>query len=150
MTSSRKFRHLVSSEQRPAVRNARSVMGLAIACGLFGLMSVSSLLAEGVDQNRPVTPILRVEPNYPDAALDTCAIGHVVVRFTVREDSMLEGVQFLESEPPGLFDMEVREILSYWQFQPALKDGAPVSTRVEQRFDFQPPAECVPLQPGSQ
>ena len=65
-----------------------------------------------------ITPISKVDPIYPREAIRAgVAKGKVVARLSIDEKGLVTEVRIVESDPPGVFDKEVRRALSQWKFQ---------------------------------
>jgi TonB family protein len=74
---------------------------------------------------RPPDPLHKVDPKYiADAVLDRVE-GIVRLSAVIRKDGRVESVELLKHLDDRL-DKSAEEALGKWQFQPALRDGAPV------------------------
>jgi len=97
----------------------------------LGRWSPGDVAAEG-----DVIPIVRIEPEWPRAAVLDQIEGRVKVRITILPDGTVGNVEILESEPRGLFDTNTRRAVLKWKFKPAVKDGQAISTQADQIIDF--------------
>lgn len=88
-----------------------------------------------VDQ--PPRPILRDRPIYPPRAIRRNIEGYVRVLFIVNPRGLVEDTEVLESDPGDIFVEAVRQAVSNWRFEPAMKDGKPVYLRVVTNLYFQ-------------
>jgi protein TonB len=90
----------------------------------------------GADQN--VIPIVRVEPVYPQRALDRGIEGWVEVEFTVTEVGGVSEPTILGSRPSGVFDRAALRAIERWKYEPKVVDGQPVPRPgMRNRFLFQ-------------
>jgi TonB family protein len=85
--------------------------------------------------------IVRVEPNYPSAAMRQKIEGAVVLEAVVQTDGRLQDIKVVKSldKQYGL-DQAALDAATKWLFEPGTKDGKPVSVRVtlEMRFAIEP------------
>lgn len=75
-------------------------------------------------------------PPYPSGAVAYCVEGYVVVEGDVQPDGSVSNVHIVDSQPSYVFDEAARAI-EQWRFVPACEEGEPVSSRFNQRIDFQ-------------
>lgn len=92
-------------------------------------------LAEKSDGTRKARLIYHTEPPYPPEAREKNIEGSVIVGFTVNRQGVPEGIQVKRSLYPSL-DQAAVEAVSKWRFEPALKDGQPVSMWMEAEVSF--------------
>jgi protein TonB len=79
----------------------------------------------GADQNE--IPIVRVEPVYPQRALDRGIEGWVEVEFTVTEVGSISEPTILRSHPSAVFNKAALRAIERWKYEPKVVDGQPVS-----------------------
>lgn len=60
-----------------------------------------------------VEPSILLQPKYPQAALDKCIEGTVVVKYRVGEDHEPVDPVILEANPPGYFEQSAVESLEH-------------------------------------
>ena len=96
---------------------------VAVAAGMFGAPAFAMQDRELVE----VEP-----PAYPRAAERREIEGHVVVRYNVTPEGVVDGVEVVESAPSGIFDRAVMRALEQWRYAAA----AETTEGVERRFDF--------------
>jgi TonB family protein len=83
------------------------------------------LLGAAPLEMRPPDPLHKVDPKYiADAVLERVE-GIVRLSAIIRKDGRVESVELLKHLDDRL-DKSAEEALGKWQFQPALRDGAPV------------------------
>lgn len=86
--------------------------------------------------SRAPVPVNTPAPLYPRDAARRGVEGSVVVEFTITAVGDTADIEIVESNPPGVFDAEVRRTVGQWKFQPALENGRPAEKRVRQTIDF--------------
>ncbi|HXT64857.1 MAG TPA: TonB family protein [Pyrinomonadaceae bacterium] len=99
---------------------------------------------ERQSQNRKVTLIYRVEPDYTPDARDKQIEGTVVLGLTVGHDGLPQSIQIKKSLFPSLDESAVNAVRK-WRFEPALKDAQPVSMYLQVEFYFAPDARQTDL-----
>ncbi len=84
-----------------------------------------------------VTPIVRIEPQYPRKAAMQGTQGWVLLSFDITETGAVDNVQVLKSQPRRVFDMAAKRALLKWKYKPQMEDGKPVVKRGETvQLDF--------------
>ncbi|MDX1442214.1 MAG: energy transducer TonB [Gammaproteobacteria bacterium] len=96
----------------------------------------SSGAAESGGETRSIQPVRMEAPEYPRSALRRGEEGYVVIEFTVQTDGSTTDLEVIESEPRNTFDREAMRAVSRWRFEPALRDGRPVQTRLQHTIEF--------------
>lgn len=86
-------------------------------------------------QSRKARLIYHTEPSYPPDAREKKIEGAVVLRFTVNHEGVPQSIQVKKSLYPSL-DQAAVEAVSKWRFEPAMKDGQPVSMWLEAEVNF--------------
>ena len=88
--------------------------------------------------DRGVTPMVRVQPQYPRKAAMEGIEGWVKLRFDVNESGTVENAEVLAAEPPRVFDSAARQAVLNWRYKPQTENGKPVRLNgIEVRLDFQ-------------
>lgn len=91
----------------------------------------------GGSGDRGVTPMVRVQPQYPRKAAMEGIEGWVKVRFDVNESGSVENAVVVASEPPRVFDASARQAVLNWRYKPQTQDGKPVRMDgLEVQLDF--------------
>lgn len=75
-------------------------------------------------------------PEYPSSALRSRQSGSVVVSFTVDPDGRTSNVKVVSSTTRHIFDRAAMNAVRSYRFTPAMKDGVAVSSRRQQKIDF--------------
>ena len=76
--------------------------------------------------DRKAKVIYRVEPEYPEDARAKKIEGTVLLGFTIDHDGLPQSIQVKRSLYPSL-DQSAIDAVRKWRFEPALKNGQPVS-----------------------
>jgi TonB family protein len=79
-----------------------------------------------------------VMPQMPDSARRKGITGWVEVVFTVTEKGDVADAEIRNSSPEEVFDDAALKAVRAWRFEPATKDGTPISTRTMIRLKFDP------------
>ena len=80
----------------------------------------------------------RVEPEYPKSAKETKKGGEVLLQFTIDENGSPKDIVALTNLGFGL-EVAAIEALKKSTFDPATKDGKPISIQVQAPYKFTPP-----------
>lgn len=89
--------------------------------------------------NQSEIPIVRVEPVYPQRALDRGIVGWVDVEFTVTEVGGVSEPKVLGAQPSSIFNRAALRAIERWKYEPKMVDGQPVSRpgmRMRLRFEL--------------
>jgi protein TonB len=93
--------------------------------------------AAAAGDTRDARAVRTVQPAYPPEALRRRQEGWVEVEFTIGIDGRVRDVSVLRAQPLRVFDREAIRAMQQWTFEPALRDGQPVESRLRRRFEFQ-------------
>lgn len=85
--------------------------------------------------DRKAKVIYRVDPEYPEDARAKKIEGTVLLGFTIDHDGLPQGIQVKRSLYPSV-DQSAIESVRKWRFEPALKNGQPVSMWVNVEVYF--------------
>lgn len=72
----------------------------------------------------------------PRVAVQRHRSGYVVVEFTVTTAGTIANPHVVDAQPSHIFDHSALEAVRKYTFRPALQNGVPVSTVVQQRINF--------------
>jgi len=96
----------------------------------IGGMGISSMGSE-------VTPLIRIEPNYPRKAAMQGIEGWVQLKFNITPSGSVSDVKILDSKPPRIFDRSAVRALLKWKYRPKIEDGVPVEQKnLKVQLDF--------------
>jgi len=102
---------------------------------LLIVLCLSSSLPALAQDSQPV-PIVRIQPHYPQPALNDRTEGWVKLKFTITAKGSVENAEVVAAEPPGVFDRAAIRAILKFKFKPAMKDGKPVSMVATQTIEF--------------
>jgi TonB family protein len=80
-------------------------------------------------------PVRLTRPRYPRTMLSHQRMGQIVVDFIVDEMGRVDRVEPVLKSLPD-FEGEVRRAMTEWRFEPGLRDGKAVRTRMRVPFSF--------------
>lgn len=80
--------------------------------------------------------IKSAQARYPTAALRARQEGWVQVSFTIDTDGKPTDVKVTSSQPGRVFDRAAVDAVERYRFEPAMRDGQPVTSISTQRIDF--------------
>ncbi len=81
--------------------------------------------------------IKRIEPQYPQAAIDAGINGKVIVQFFVDKNGNVKAPRAVKTTPPGLgFEEAAIQAVQQWKFTPAQYQGKPAGVWVAQTITF--------------
>ncbi|PWW14202.1 MULTISPECIES: TonB family protein [Pseudidiomarina] len=80
-----------------------------------------------------ITPIVRINPRYPEAAAAEGVEGYVEVEFWIGNDGKPVDIKVLKSQPEGVFDDNVIAALQRWRYVPG-KTDQPLQLRIDMRL----------------
>lgn len=135
-------------------REQRRLPPLSIAAGLalevnpgFGDFALDFNLAGGPDErslvfeldevDTPPRVLARNPPRYPITAQFQGIEGSVTLAFTVGVDGRTGPAEVRAAEPGEIFVEAARNAVAGWRFQPGLKGGGEVATRVVVTLKFE-------------
>jgi TonB family protein len=80
--------------------------------------------------------ISKVDPTYPQRALEQLLSGWVELQFTVATDGTVQDVVVMDSQPRTTFDRSAVAALRRWRYAPVMRDGTAVPQRAHIRMRF--------------
>lgn len=83
-----------------------------------------------------LVPTVRVNPVYPQNALNQGIEGIVTVEFTIATDGSVKDPVIVKSIPEKVFDKAVMQVFNKWKYSPELVNGRPVEIRARQDVTF--------------
>jgi periplasmic protein TonB len=76
-----------------------------------------------------VLPIVKVPPQYPRRASQTCTEGWVMIELTVTETGAVINPVVLDAEPPDIFNRSALKAMAKWKYKPRIVGGKAVSRK---------------------
>ena len=99
--------------------------------------SMSRMTVAG-GSDRDVIPLVRVNPDYPQRALQRELEGWVQVQFTITAAGTVKDAVVVDAEPKETFDDAALTAIARWRYNPKVENGAPVErVGVQTRIVFQ-------------
>ncbi|MDE0119264.1 MAG: energy transducer TonB [Bdellovibrionales bacterium] len=91
----------------------------------------------GANLGSEVTPLVRIEPQYPRKAAMQGIEGWVRLQFDITPTGMVSGVQVLAAKPSNIFDRAAIKALRKWKYRPKVENGKPVEQKgLKVQLDF--------------
>jgi len=88
------------------------------------------------EASRPPRPLGDIVPAYPEGA--DGKRGHVVLQLSIDDQGRVVRADVLDASPPGYFEDSARAAFLAARFEPALRNGAPVRSRITIEVDYEP------------
>ena len=90
--------------------------------------------------DRDVIPLVRINPDYPPAALRRELEGWVQVQFTITPAGSVTDAIVVDAEPENIFDDAALKAIARWRYNPKVENGIAVErvgvrTRIVFRLD---------------
>ena len=79
--------------------------------------------------DRDVIPLVRIEPDYPNRALNRGVEGWVLVQFTITPAGTVKDATVIEAEPKGYFEEAALKAIARWRYNPKVEGGVAVERR---------------------
>ena len=64
-----------------------------------------------------IKPSLRVEPLYPQSAIENQQEGSVILKFDITAKGKTDNIEIVQSFPEGVFDASAIEALAQWEYK---------------------------------
>jgi len=107
------------------------------AHAVVGGLSMGQGLSLG-GSDRDVTPLVRVNPEYPPGAQSRGIEGWVVIQFTISAAGSVKDAKVVDAQPKGVFDDAALTAVSHWKYNPMVEEGVAVERRgVQVKLTFQ-------------
>lgn len=138
--------------QREKPQAVPSAPRLSVAASAPGAGSAVQMLTPKIDtsgikldisaggSDRDVTPLVRVNPEYPRRALQRGIEGWVQMQFTITAAGTVKDIKVVDSEPKKVFDEPAMQAVSRWRYNPRVENGVAVERvgiRVLLRFKLE-------------
>lgn len=92
--------------------------------------------------DRPLIPLVRVDPEYPIDAKRWGIEGWVELEFTVTRKGTVWDPRIIDSQPPAIFDEPALRAVQRWIYNPKINDGVAIpqsGVRVRLHFELDHP-----------
>lgn len=101
---------------------------VAVSFTAFAALAGTSLAKQEIEVEKinQAWPIHRVEPLYPQSAVENEQEGSVILKFDIDEEGATDNIVIVDSKPEGVFDDSAYTALKQWQFKPAISNGKPL------------------------
>jgi len=84
-----------------------------------------------------VTPIVRIEPQYPRKAALIGAEGFVILQFDITSVGTVTNISILQASPPNIFNNNAIKALQKWKYKPKIVHNKPMMQKgLKVRLDF--------------
>ena len=83
-----------------------------------------------------VTPLVRIEPQYPRKARMQSIEGWVTLQFNITPAGTVSDIKILDSKPSRIFDRAAVKALRKWKYRPKIEDGKPVEKNLRVQLKF--------------
>lgn len=111
--------------------------GVAIPSPTPSQRSLDPGISFGAFSDGPLINVIKVQPQYPVAAIARGLEGHVIVSFDVSPDGAVENVQVVESTS-RVFDDAAVDAAYRFRYKPQVVDGVPQAAQgLQQLFRFE-------------
>lgn len=124
---------LTHLNQRHKIRRYPTIICSVLACSfavLWQLPAYSQASSESsAEENKPLAPIVRIEPRYPKEAVEKGIEGHVDLSFVITNDGKTANIEVLDSQPAGVFEEVVVAAVERWRYAP--RDNKHTRIRVQ-------------------
>lgn len=90
---------------------------LALIVSLLSGMAIAESTQKVKGADEVISPVMRVEPIYPEQAVTENLNGSVILQFDVSSAGKVENVIVINAEPKKIFDKSAKIALRQWQYQ---------------------------------
>ena len=112
--------------------NVASLSPIVDARGAMSRMTMTA------GSDRDVIPLVRINPDYPQRALQRGLEGWVQVQFTITPTGTVKDPIVVDAMPKSVFDDAALKAIARWRYNPKVENGAPVErVGVQTRIVFQ-------------
>ena len=106
--------------------------------------------SEHDDKINMATPVIRIDPVYPQQALSENIEGEVVLKFDISATGKTDNIAIVSASPAGLFDESAKTALAQWQYKPRIQGGKAMVQKdllVKLEFRLEQEPEIVRVMP---
>ncbi len=125
---------VVPASTMPNIKMDVAVAGVGVNVPALPAQPTQQLTQGSLDT--AVMPLHRVEPRYPQRALQRRIQGYVVLQFNIDKNGNPVDIQVVDAKPQHVFEREAIRGLKRWKYRPKKVDGKTVAqigqrTRIE-------------------
>ncbi|OFC69508.1 M56 family metallopeptidase [Alteromonas confluentis] len=137
----------------PIKTNKRiTVVTMLAALVLLGNTALANMPSpsEHDDKINMATPVIRIDPVYPQQALSENIEGEVVLKFDISATGKTDNIAIVSASPAGLFDESAKTALAQWQYKPRIQGGKAMVQKdllVKLEFRLEQEPEIVRVMP---
>ncbi|MBE8166808.1 MAG: M56 family metallopeptidase [Shewanella sp.] len=114
-----------------------TILTLAVIIVMSTIGVFTNLPVIAGNDNKDPSPIVRVNPQYPQEAARMRQTGFVVIEFNISStDGSVNSAHVIESSPEGVFDQAGLDAVKKWKYHPS--NGSNTSTKVQLDFSIAP------------
>ncbi len=126
------------------IAGTTAVAALALTVG-FGAWAAQPVKPSA---DRDAVLVEKARPHYPKEAADQNVSGKVVLVIRVDAQGQVSNVEVERSHPAGVFEDAAVGAARQWKFEPAMKNGKAVASRVRVPVEFESDATAPPAPPA--
>ena len=102
-------------------------IGAGVNEGLGGLDTGGGFSIASADGD--AVPMVRVQPQYPQRALQRGIEGRVLIEFTISKSGSVKDAKVIAYEPSTIFNRAALKAVSQWKYNPKIENGKAVEQR---------------------
>jgi TonB family protein len=110
---------------------------LCTAAVLLSSLAIANSPVPKADDNANISPIKRVDPNYPAHAIENGQSGSVVLKFDITPSGTTTNISVVSDAPKGVFNREAKKSLVQWQYEPSAQGAQNVLVQLDFALDTQ-------------
>ncbi|MEM6532005.1 MAG: energy transducer TonB [Myxococcota bacterium] len=127
----------VTDSKPTTIKNTPNNFSSNSFAGSSNFKPIGGLNAGSAPADSEATPVVRVQPVYPQRAAERGVEGFVTVKFRVGTAGQVVSPKIIASEPPGMFDRAALKAVRKWKYKPKIVDGKPIEYGVTPvKLDF--------------
>jgi len=103
-------------KQKKSTKPLAQLAAIALTASLLSGIAVAHQDESHGMKQEQVSPIMRIEPKYPDHAVEGGTEGSVVLVYDITSAGLVENVSVVTAQPKGIFDRESKIALRQWKY----------------------------------
>jgi len=118
-------------------KNSKITKGglLLVAAFMLSALAVAKSPTKEESNVDHITPILRVDPIYPDHAVAEGLSGTVVLKYDITPTGSTSNISIVSDTPKGIFNREAKKSLAKWQYSPSVQGYQNVLVQIDFAMD---------------